>query len=215
MKDDLQCSSMMQEDIQTARVAVPVDRLRMRTFAVAFGAVAVATVASLPLKDIAVHSRGMLLFASIMFSAWYGGLWSGVFSSALAAISFRCVLESNSPRLAVVPAMIRAFVFLGVAVFVSYLNEKRRVALAESVRQGELLKSAMDEIKVLRGIVPICMHCKQIRSSAGLWQQVERYISEHTDARFSHGVCPGCMAAKYPEEAAAIEARRRVAEAGQ
>ena len=186
----------------------------MRRLAVAFGAVAVATLASLPLKDIAVHSRGMLLFAAITFSAWYGDLWSGVFSSALAAILFRFVLENDSPRLPVVPAIIRATVFLAVATLVSYLNEKRRVALAESVRRGQLLKSAMDEIKVLRGILPICMHCKQIRSSVGLWQQIERYISEHTDARFSHGVCPDCMAAKYPEEAEAIEARRRVAEAG-
>ncbi len=54
------------------------------------------------------------------------------------------------------------------------------------------LKLALEEIKTLNGILPICSYCKQIRNDEGYWQQVEEYISEHSQAMFSHGVCPTC-----------------------
>jgi DNA-binding response OmpR family regulator len=54
------------------------------------------------------------------------------------------------------------------------------------------LKQALEEIKTLNGILPICSYCKQIRNDEGYWQQVEEYISEHSKALFSHGVCPNC-----------------------
>ena len=49
------------------------------------------------------------------------------------------------------------------------------------------------EIKTLRGIVPICAHCKKIRDDQGYWQQVEQYVTNHSEAQFSHGICPECM----------------------
>ncbi|MCI5150146.1 MAG: response regulator [Candidatus Electrothrix sp. MAN1_4] len=54
------------------------------------------------------------------------------------------------------------------------------------------LEQALEEIKTLTGILPICSYCKQIRNDEGYWQQVEEYISEHSTAMFSHGVCPSC-----------------------
>ena len=54
------------------------------------------------------------------------------------------------------------------------------------------LEQALKEIKTLTGILPICSYCKQIRNDEGYWQQVEEYISEHSKALFSHGVCPSC-----------------------
>ena len=56
-----------------------------------------------------------------------------------------------------------------------------------------LLQQAFDQIKTLRGIVPICAYCKKIRDDKGYWSQVEKYVSEHTDAKFSHGICPQCL----------------------
>ncbi len=53
-------------------------------------------------------------------------------------------------------------------------------------------------IETLKGIVPICSFCKQIRDDKGYWNQVEEYVSKHTDAEFSHGVCPHCMEKHYP-----------------
>ena len=76
----------------------------------------------------------------------------------------------------------------------------------EMKRQRDLLKqrnaeleAAMAHIKVLSGIIPICSSCKKIRDDAGYWQQVEEYISEHSDALFSHGICNDCMKQLYPE----------------
>ena len=53
-------------------------------------------------------------------------------------------------------------------------------------------QAALDQIQTLRGLLPICMYCKKIRDDKQYWQQIEVYISEHTEAYFSHGVCPDC-----------------------
>jgi len=55
------------------------------------------------------------------------------------------------------------------------------------------LQQALDEIRTLRGIVPICAYCKKIRDDEGYWDHVEKYVSAHTDAKFSHGICPSCF----------------------
>jgi len=61
------------------------------------------------------------------------------------------------------------------------------------------LNEALSTIKTLHGILPICASCKKIRDDAGAWKQVEAYIGEHTDAEFSHGICPDCAKKLYPE----------------
>ena len=61
------------------------------------------------------------------------------------------------------------------------------------------LQSAIEQIKTLRGIVPICASCKKIRDDKGYWEQVDSYVSRHTEAQFSHGICPDCMKILYPE----------------
>ena len=63
----------------------------------------------------------------------------------------------------------------------------------------EKLTLALSEIKTLRGIVPICANCKKIRNDEGFWQQVENYVELHTEAAFSHGICPDCRKKLYPE----------------
>lgn len=60
------------------------------------------------------------------------------------------------------------------------------------------LQSALDEIKILQGIIPICSSCKKIRDDDGYWQQVETYISDHSEAQFSHGICDDCSHKLYP-----------------
>lgn len=61
------------------------------------------------------------------------------------------------------------------------------------------LQSALNEIKVLKGILPICMHCKKIRDDSGYWNQLEHYIVSHSHADFSHGICPSCMEKHYSQ----------------
>ncbi|MDH5570578.1 MAG: DUF3365 domain-containing protein [Gammaproteobacteria bacterium] len=55
------------------------------------------------------------------------------------------------------------------------------------------LQTALDEIKSLKGIIPICSYCHKIRDDEGAWERMESYISKHSDASFSHGICPECM----------------------
>jgi CheY-like chemotaxis protein len=62
-------------------------------------------------------------------------------------------------------------------------------ALAERVKQ---LEEALSQVKELQGILPICSYCKKIRDDQNYWQKVENYISDHTDAQFTHGICPDC-----------------------
>jgi PAS domain S-box-containing protein len=57
----------------------------------------------------------------------------------------------------------------------------------------EELRNALADIKTLRGLLPICAWCKKIRDDRGYWNQIEAYISDHSDARFTHGICPECQ----------------------
>jgi len=61
------------------------------------------------------------------------------------------------------------------------------------------LQSALEEVRTLRGILPICSFCKNIRDDNGSWHQLEAYVTERSDAEFSHGICPGCAQKHYPE----------------
>jgi DNA-binding response OmpR family regulator len=76
-------------------------------------------------------------------------------------------------------------------------------ALREKEREQEelvsQLKEALAEIKTLKGFIPICALCKKIRDDEGYWDQLEVYISKHTDAKFTHGLCPECVE-KYRAE---------------
>ena len=61
------------------------------------------------------------------------------------------------------------------------------------------LKDALSRIKKLSGLLPICASCKKIRDDEGYWNQIELYISNHSEAEFSHGICPVCAKKLYPD----------------
>jgi DNA-binding response OmpR family regulator len=72
-------------------------------------------------------------------------------------------------------------------------------------RQKLELEEALDEVKKLSGFLPICSFCKKIRDDKGYWQQIEQYITEHSEAEFSHSMCPECMDEHYGEFLREIE----------
>ena len=80
---------------------------------------------------------------------------------------------------------LRARVQVGIRVL------ERQDALAQRVRE---LEEALSRVKTLQGLLPICSYCKKIRNDRNYWQQVEGYISDHSEAQFSHGICPECYA---------------------
>lgn len=74
----------------------------------------------------------------------------------------------------------------------------RKLREVELCRSNEELQRALREVKVLRGLIPICASCKKIRNDGGFWQQIEEYIGEHSEAEFSHGLCQPCLKKLYP-----------------
>ena len=81
------------------------------------------------------------------------------------------------------------------------INKARELHQRDEVNKkliGELEQS-LRKIKQLEGLLPICSSCKQIRDRDGNWQRLEKYIGEHSEARFSHGLCPDCAKKLYPE----------------
>ncbi len=78
------------------------------------------------------------------------------------------------------------------------ITPRKRVE-AEREHLIEQLQEALVNIKTLRGLIPICAHCKKIRDDQGYWQQVEVFVREHSEAQFSHSICPECMKKLYPD----------------
>ncbi len=63
----------------------------------------------------------------------------------------------------------------------------------------KIIQETKKELKTLQGLLPICSSCKKIRDDEGYWNQIESYIHSHSEAKFSHGICPECLKAIYPE----------------
>jgi len=78
------------------------------------------------------------------------------------------------------------------------MEERKRAEIEKDHLIAEL-KGALQKVKVLSGMIPICASCKKIRDDKGYWTQIEAYIRGHSEAEFSHGICPECMQKLYPE----------------
>lgn len=83
---------------------------------------------------------------------------------------------------------------------VSFMRDITDLKRVEQEKENviEELEKKIAEIKTLHGLIPICMHCKQIRNEDGYWERLEKYITEHSDAHFSHGLCEECADKHYP-----------------
>ena len=86
----------------------------------------------------------------------------------------------------------------------SLLSRAIRYAIQRKQIEGEneqlilQLQEALSKVKLLSGFLPICSSCKKIRDDKGYWNQIESYIREHSEAEFSHGICPECFKELYP-----------------
>jgi GAF domain-containing protein len=78
---------------------------------------------------------------------------------------------------------------------------RRVISLLELRRVSGRLAEALENVKTLRGLLPICAWCKRIRNDEGYWDQVEAYVRQHSDADFTHGICPECMEKVRPKPA--------------
>src|SRR5439155_6634673 len=100
--------------------------------------------------------------------------------------------------------------------FTGYLGIFRDISLRKSL-EGEReklileLKNALTEVKTLSGLIPICGWCKNVRNDSGYWQSVEQYVHAHTEATFTHGICPECKE-KFKADARAKKLEREARE---
>lgn len=85
-----------------------------------------------------------------------------------------------------------------VAIFSKDVTEHRRIEEERVALIGELQES-LNKVKLLSGLIPICASCKKIRNDKGYWEQMEIYIRDHSEADFSHGICPDCSRRLYPD----------------
>ena len=81
---------------------------------------------------------------------------------------------------------------------IRYAIERKRIENEKEQVIAEL-QEALAKVKLLSGFIPICASCKKIRDDTGYWQQVEAYIQKHSNAEFSHSICPDCSHKLYPE----------------
>ena len=109
-------------------------------------------------------------------------------------------LLTNSPRIevAISPLYDHGRQLIGRLITLRDISERWKVQQEREKLIGEL-QAALDNVKVLRGLIPICASCKKIRDDKGYWQQVESYMCAHAGVTFSHGICPDCMYRLYPD----------------
>ncbi len=83
-------------------------------------------------------------------------------------------------------------VTLEMALYTAKINSENAILIKD-------LKDALDYVKQLKGLLPICAYCKKIRDKEGNWNQIESYIAKHSEASFTHSACPECIKENYPE----------------
>ena len=137
-------------------------------------------------------------FVPIAIAAWKVGSPSSYLVSILSSIIWLLsdIYSSHSYSsvfLAIWNTAIRLLSFL----IIAYTMSKIRFLLTEERKLSKDLRDALVQIKTLSGLIPICASCKKIRDDKGYWNQLETYIQEHSQAEFSHGICPDCMKKLY------------------
>ena len=125
----------------------------------------------------------VLLVLPVIAVSWYGGLvMGGVLAIGLPIVHLAVEWNISKPwssEDSVINAVIRIITFSLISFLVYYVNRQRT------------------RLKVLQGLLPICSFCKKIRTKEEKWEQMESYITHHSQAEFSHGVCPECAQKHY------------------
>ena len=125
----------------------------------------------------------------VALSSWYGGkVWGILYSLVLPIVRMLFTVYWAVPWTlweSIGNTLIRMTVFSLFAVIIE------RVAVEQ--------RALSHRVKVLEGLLPVCSFCKKIRNEKGDWEKMEKYITEHSEAEFSHGLCPECLREHYPE----------------
>jgi K+-sensing histidine kinase KdpD len=176
----------------------------MRTAAVVVAAVALATLFTFPLVPRTFHSRDLLFVAAVILVSRYEGSVAGLCTAILSVLAFDWYFDQTPGVLDfTVGNGLRIVVFVSLSAMVTLLDRQRRTAMNRLVSTNQKLHAALEEIKTLRGILLICSYCKKIETNPETWIDLENYVRKHTDAEFTHGVCPDCFRKETEGKAAA------------
>jgi methyl-accepting chemotaxis protein len=154
------------------------------------------------------------LLASILLALLFAHLLSRGLGRRLAALTARCreiALGQLGARVDQrtfdeFDELVDAFNTMNEQLEISHANTDRalrevgeaRDQLESRVRERTReLEEALEKVGVMRGLLPICAACKKVRDDRGYWQQVEKFVESHSDARFTHGICPDCVTRLY------------------
>lgn len=121
-------------------------------------------------------------------------------------INFAKTSQARLEKITFILTFIGIFLSVIIAFIATYRVMKTEKLLVDEKNK---LQDALNEIKTLRGIIPICSYCKQIRDDEGIWMQIERYFHEHSEADLSHGICPDCLRKHFPEVAASMSPEKK------
>jgi PAS domain-containing protein len=138
------------------------------------------------LTVIAAEASGPILMA-MLDKAFSGGAWE--------CCEVKFSREGTTPLFVRIEAMVTGEECRAAMLDVSERHEIE----AQRIQLIAELRETAARVKVLSGLLPICAHCKKIRDDHGYWEQLEAYISTHSEALFSHGICPECLIKHYPE----------------
>ena len=129
----------------------------------------------------------ILFLVPVTLASVYNGRWWGV-GLAVVMPWIRFYFENRAVPWAVTQEAINTVISVGVLLGFAIL-------VARTTQQTRTL---MREVKILRGLLPICSFCKKIRSEDNTWVHIEQYVTERSEAQFSHGICPNCLKKHYP-----------------
>jgi len=172
----------------------------LRATWIVLSSVAVATILTFPIARIEIHSRDVLFIAPVIVSSRYAGAMAGLSAALLSVLVFDWFFDPTPHILDFTFAgLVQVVVFGAVSWLVASLEKQRRRAICSLEEANQKLVTSLHEIKILRGILPICSYCKRIRTEDEAWSQLETYIHEHSESDFSHTVRPDCLGKHFPD----------------
>lgn len=134
---------------------------------------------------------GVPYITVILLSLWFPYQNGAFLIAAICSMLTVCGLFFSPPG----GEMWKVLINRGLALFAIWVTA---ILLSQRKLLEKKRDKAVSDLKILRGLLPICASCKMIRDDQGYWNQIETYIKEHTEAEFSHSICPECVRKHYP-----------------
>jgi len=164
------------------------------------GSVAVAAALTWALWPFVQPSSTPLFFIAVMASSLYGGVAAGLMATCLSTLVIAYLFMPPQLSLNIgADDAFRLTMFGVVALMTNSVAAERKRALAQLQRVIDELTEANARIRTLSDQLPICPHCKRVRTSETRWQGLQEYLDEAPDLRVSHALCPQCARTVYPE----------------